>query len=251
MKRDLTQGLLLQEHFILPNGILYEHGKEESSHLLCIPAYHQAIGHYGFYETWYICEKNWKRRCLGINVLTTIIPLDVNVGYYTQYAYQKKTQEEPGSQNYRINNEYARAIDGNTSFFKLNYFIFHKYNRTMKAASLEYDATFAVDEKNDVDYTFAFYIFKSNQYRKTPIAFPMKLCKILDSDMFDIANVMRNASVRRCPIPKGHHYIHNIMLTSKGWPKSFPAGRYLMELKFFHNNLMFVAIEWMLEIIPL
>ncbi|XP_074038013.1 uncharacterized protein [Leptinotarsa decemlineata] len=159
----------------------------------------------------------------------------------------------PKDYSYRFNNEYARGISGNTSYLKLNYFTFDKYNRTMKAANVEFDFLGETVDKNNnaIDVIFHFSIFKSNQYRKTPIAFPAKLCDILGTEQFDIPNITKNSTLRNCPVRKGHHYMYNVMLTSNGWPKSLPAGRFLLDVKFMYKNVMIIQIEWFLEIITL
>ncbi|KAG5869295.1 hypothetical protein JTB14_028634 [Gonioctena quinquepunctata] len=152
------------------------------------------------------------------------------IHYFRKRLYENfksKIGMEPRSRNYQFNHEFARAMNANSSFLKLNYFSFGKYNRTAKAANIEFDISMDVNKEKDITILMGFSIFKSNQYRRTPIVIPAKICQIRGTEQFDIPNIMGNSSAGMCPISKGHHYLYNINPTSHGWPRSLPEGRFM------------------------
>ncbi|XP_050506818.1 uncharacterized protein LOC126884731 [Diabrotica virgifera virgifera] len=150
---------------------------------------------------------------------------------------------------YIFNNEFARVTDGNTSWLKLTYFTFGQYNRTAKAANFELELFMDVTKENDAMVHFSFFILKNNEYKKTPISFPKKVCDILGTKYFDLPNITKNSTFKDCPLLKGPQYAYDIMLTSNGWPKFLPEGRFLLELDFVYKNEHIIKVEWFLEII--
>ncbi|XP_072385163.1 uncharacterized protein CheA84a [Diabrotica undecimpunctata] len=150
---------------------------------------------------------------------------------------------------YIFNNEFARITDGNTSWLKMTYFTFGQYNRTAKAANFELDIFMDVTKDNDVMVYFSFHILKNNEYKKTPISFPKKVCDILGTKFFDLPNITKNSTFKSCPLVKGHQYAYDIMLTSNGWPKFLPEGRFILTLDFVYKDEHIVKVEWFLEII--
>ncbi|KAG5872344.1 hypothetical protein JTB14_017028 [Gonioctena quinquepunctata] len=85
---------------------------------------------------------------------------------------------------------------------KVHYFRFGKYNRTVKSGNIEVDFFMDVNKEKDITIFLTFYIFKSNEYRRTPIMIPTKLCDILGTEKYDIPNIMGNASFHSCPVSK-------------------------------------------------
>lgn len=47
-----------------------------------------------------------------------------------------------------------------------------------------------------------FYLWKNNEYKKTPITWEMKVCGFLDKGSFAIQSLLKDSSVDKCPLKK-------------------------------------------------
>lgn len=60
-----------------------------------------------------------------------------------------------------------------------------------------------------------FYLWKNNEYKKTPFTWDMKACAFLDKGSFAIQSLLKDSSVEKCPLKKASTFIMLIIIINK------------------------------------
>ncbi|KAH1008046.1 hypothetical protein HUJ04_005196 [Dendroctonus ponderosae] len=148
----------------------------------------------------------------------------------------------------RLIHEYAKlAEERSVCEDKLNItgFDFHKYNRTTKALSVNFTVLEDVTIDNDLEIKTTLYLWKNNDYKKTPFMWSMQTCKVLDNNNFGIQLLMKDSTTQKCPLLKGKHYIRNVSPPDlQGWPSVIPEGKWKLNIEYYKQKQYCFTVEW-------
>ncbi|XP_015834989.2 uncharacterized protein LOC107397835 [Tribolium castaneum] len=147
-----------------------------------------------------------------------------------------------------LKNEFAKLVEHDNSYIRINSFKFYKKSRTLAALNVTYTTLEDINSDEDIKITVAALQFKGTEYKKTVIDFAIGICTVYRANKFDSLNLIKDSNLKECPFPKGDYYINDLAPTADMLPPFFPEGKWMLDIAFTHKSRAVARVHWMLQI---
>ncbi|XP_066155849.1 uncharacterized protein [Euwallacea fornicatus] len=146
----------------------------------------------------------------------------------------------------KLHHQFAQLLNKSCNdLIKITYFDFHKFNRTTKALSVNFTLFEDIVLENELEIRSTLYLWKNNDYKKTPIMWAMYACSFLKQGNFAIQPLITDSSIHYCPVRKGNHYIRNLSPPNfDGWPSIIPEGKWKFHIEYYFRHTYCFTVEW-------